>query len=154
EQAAAPPRSRAPRALPDRRPAPTAEASDRSRRAPLRPGVRRGCGTSARPPRRYGDRGSRRRCRSARANERNRGSAAHPAARTRTGENPPERVVARRSRDGYPSTVVPQLTRVVTPAELEPLRVSVVIPCLNEAENIVQCVSDARRVLDEHGIAG
>jgi len=50
--------------------------------------------------------------------------------------------------------VVTQLTRVVAPAELEPLRVSVVIPCLNEAENIVQCVTDARRVLDEHGIAG
>jgi glycosyltransferase involved in cell wall biosynthesis len=50
--------------------------------------------------------------------------------------------------------VVTQLTRVVTPVELEPLRVSVVIPCLNEAENIVQCVSEARRVLDEHGIAG
>jgi glycosyltransferase involved in cell wall biosynthesis len=50
--------------------------------------------------------------------------------------------------------VVTQLTRVVTPAELEPLRVSVVIPCLNEAENIVKCVGDALRVLDENGIAG
>ena len=50
--------------------------------------------------------------------------------------------------------MVTQLTRVVTQAELEPLRVSVVIPCLNEAENIVQCVSDALRVLEENGIAG
>jgi glycosyltransferase involved in cell wall biosynthesis len=31
---------------------------------------------------------------------------------------------------------------------------SVVIPCLNEAENIVQCVSSALRVLDAHGIEG
>jgi glycosyltransferase involved in cell wall biosynthesis len=34
------------------------------------------------------------------------------------------------------------------------LKVSVVIPCLNEAENIVQCVTDARRVLDENDLAG
>jgi glycosyltransferase involved in cell wall biosynthesis len=33
-------------------------------------------------------------------------------------------------------------------------RVSVVIPCLNEAENIEQCVHTARRVLDENGIDG
>jgi glycosyltransferase involved in cell wall biosynthesis len=33
-------------------------------------------------------------------------------------------------------------------------RVSVVIPCLNEAENIVECVTRARRVLDENGISG
>jgi glycosyltransferase involved in cell wall biosynthesis len=33
-------------------------------------------------------------------------------------------------------------------------RVSVVIPCLNEAENIVECVTRARTVLAEHGIAG
>jgi glycosyltransferase involved in cell wall biosynthesis len=41
------------------------------------------------------------------------------------------------------------------PAEqTEPVRVSVVIPCLNEAENIVQCVQGARKVLQENGIAG
>jgi hypothetical protein len=34
------------------------------------------------------------------------------------------------------------------------VRVSVVIPCLNEAESIGQCVSAARRVLDEHGLDG
>jgi glycosyltransferase involved in cell wall biosynthesis len=33
-------------------------------------------------------------------------------------------------------------------------KVSVVIPCLNEAENIVECVTRARRVLAEHGLAG
>ena len=32
--------------------------------------------------------------------------------------------------------------------------VSVVIPCLNEAESIAQCVSAAQRVLDEHGLVG
>ena len=31
---------------------------------------------------------------------------------------------------------------------------SVVIPCLNEAESIGQCVITARRVLDEHGLDG
>jgi glycosyltransferase involved in cell wall biosynthesis len=39
----------------------------------------------------------------------------------------------------------------LSPAEV---RVSVVIPCLNEAENIEQCVEMARAVLDEHGIPG
>src|SRR4051795_5345635 len=33
-------------------------------------------------------------------------------------------------------------------------RVSVVIPCLNEEENIVECVTRARRALDEHGLSG
>jgi glycosyltransferase involved in cell wall biosynthesis len=32
--------------------------------------------------------------------------------------------------------------------------VSVVIPCLNEAENIVECVTRARNVLAEHGLSG
>ncbi len=36
----------------------------------------------------------------------------------------------------------------------ERLRVSVVIPCLNEAENIEQCVAAARRALDDNGISG
>jgi glycosyltransferase involved in cell wall biosynthesis len=39
------------------------------------------------------------------------------------------------------------------PAEAT-VRVSVVIPCLNEAENIEQCVDLAHSVLEEHGIAG
>ena len=34
------------------------------------------------------------------------------------------------------------------------LRVSVVIPCLNEAENIQQCVRLARGVLDDNGLSG
>jgi glycosyltransferase involved in cell wall biosynthesis len=34
------------------------------------------------------------------------------------------------------------------------LVVSVVIPCLNEAQNIERCVSTARAVLDDHGLAG
>jgi glycosyltransferase involved in cell wall biosynthesis len=33
-------------------------------------------------------------------------------------------------------------------------KVSVVIPCLNEAENIVECVTRARRVLAESGLSG
>ncbi len=32
--------------------------------------------------------------------------------------------------------------------------VSIVIPCLNEADSIGQCVAEARRVLDEHSIDG
>ena len=38
--------------------------------------------------------------------------------------------------------------------ELSPPRVSVVIPCLNEAENIVQCVNAAWAALDDNGISG
>jgi glycosyltransferase involved in cell wall biosynthesis len=34
------------------------------------------------------------------------------------------------------------------------VRVSVVIPCLNEAESIGQCVAAAQRVLDRHGLDG
>jgi len=36
----------------------------------------------------------------------------------------------------------------------ETLGVSVVIPCLNEAESIAQCVAIARRVLEENGLDG
>jgi glycosyltransferase involved in cell wall biosynthesis len=35
-----------------------------------------------------------------------------------------------------------------------PIKVSVVIPCLNEAENIEACVAHAREVLTAHGIPG
>lgn len=38
--------------------------------------------------------------------------------------------------------------------ETQRLRVSVVIPCLNEAENIEQCIAAARSALDRNGIAG
>jgi len=34
------------------------------------------------------------------------------------------------------------------------MRVSVVIPCLNEAETIAECVAQARRALDENGFLG
>src|SRR5215212_5494065 len=45
--------------------------------------------------------------------------------------------------------------RDVAPAQpADPPLVSVVIPCLNEAENIVQCVTRALEVLEEHGISG
>jgi glycosyltransferase involved in cell wall biosynthesis len=43
--------------------------------------------------------------------------------------------------------------RQAAPAR-DAVRVSVVIPCLNEAESIGQCVNAARRVLDEHGLDG
>jgi glycosyltransferase involved in cell wall biosynthesis len=39
-------------------------------------------------------------------------------------------------------------------AGTETPRVSVVIPCLNEAENIVECVTRAKNVLAEHGLSG
>jgi glycosyltransferase involved in cell wall biosynthesis len=43
--------------------------------------------------------------------------------------------------------------RHATPAR-DAVRVSVVIPCLNEAESIGECVNAAQRVLDEHGLDG
>jgi glycosyltransferase involved in cell wall biosynthesis len=45
------------------------------------------------------------------------------------------------------------LTSAAEPEAVQ-VHVSVVIPCLNEAENIAECVTRARRVLDEHGIVG
>src|SRR5262249_36407841 len=47
-------------------------------------------------------------------------------------------------------------TIAVPPAETaaDGLLVSVVIPCLNEAENIEQCVRSAREALDRNGIRG
>jgi len=51
--------------------------------------------------------------------------------------------------------MVAELMRAVAPADVaEPLRVSVVIPCLNEAENIVQCVQAALKVLKENDLSG
>ena len=41
-----------------------------------------------------------------------------------------------------------------TYAARDAVAVSVVIPCLNEADSIAQCVTAAQRVLDEHGIDG
>jgi glycosyltransferase involved in cell wall biosynthesis len=40
------------------------------------------------------------------------------------------------------------------PTPSQALRVSVVIPCLNEAENIEACVSRAQRVLEQSGVGG
>jgi glycosyltransferase involved in cell wall biosynthesis len=55
----------------------------------------------------------------------------------------------------YILSVSSQLLRVLEPLELvEPVRVSVVIPCLNEADNIVRCVTLAREVLDENELSG
>src|SRR3954470_22385274 len=45
-------------------------------------------------------------------------------------------------------------TTASTLATSDTPRVSVVIPCLNEAENIVECVTRARTVLAEHGLSG
>jgi len=42
----------------------------------------------------------------------------------------------------------------VAPAENQTLLVSVVIPCLNEEENIEECVVAARQALDDAGITG
>jgi glycosyltransferase involved in cell wall biosynthesis len=50
--------------------------------------------------------------------------------------------------------VVTQLMREVAPTPAAAPRVSVVIPCLNEAENIVECVTRSLEVLDEHGLSG
>src|SRR5262245_45843155 len=44
--------------------------------------------------------------------------------------------------------------RDVAPAPAEEVLVSVVIPCLNEAENIEYCVTRALEVLRESGISG
>ena len=45
-------------------------------------------------------------------------------------------------------------TTAVSQAATATPRVSVVIPCLNESENIVECVTRARNVLAEHGLNG
>jgi glycosyltransferase involved in cell wall biosynthesis len=59
-----------------------------------------------------------------------------------------------------PDDVTPLSTVEQTPhaglvgAPTETPRVSVVIPCLNEAENIAECVTRAQRVLAEAGLSG
>lgn len=52
------------------------------------------------------------------------------------------------------TSVAVESVRLPPAAPLTAARVSVVIPCLNEAENIEECVSRARAVLDEYAIAG
>ena len=62
---------------------------------------------------------------------------------------------AARSSGRYSSTVavnvLPERRAVTAP---DTVSVSVVIPCLNEEDSIGQCVSAARRVLDEHALDG
>jgi glycosyltransferase involved in cell wall biosynthesis len=48
-------------------------------------------------------------------------------------------------------SVLPERRPTPEPGAVE---VSVVIPCLNEAESIGRCVAAAQRVLDEHGLQG
>src|SRR5215213_9497760 len=50
------------------------------------------------------------------------------------------------------STTAPEIAE--RPATFSTLEVSVVIPCLNEAESIEECVSAARKALDEGGYDG
>ena len=38
--------------------------------------------------------------------------------------------------------------------ETGPLELSVVMPCLNEAETLPECIAKVQRVLCQHGIAG
>jgi glycosyltransferase involved in cell wall biosynthesis len=46
------------------------------------------------------------------------------------------------------------VTLAVTPAAPSTRRVSVLIPCLDEAETIAECVTSAREVLEENGLEG
>jgi glycosyltransferase involved in cell wall biosynthesis len=52
------------------------------------------------------------------------------------------------------STIEQQTSRAGTPAHEDALMVSVVIPCLNEAESIERCVRSALDVMRTHDIAG
>jgi glycosyltransferase involved in cell wall biosynthesis len=52
------------------------------------------------------------------------------------------------------STLQPRFNRLPEPTDYEEILVSVVIPCLNEEENIERCVTRAREVLEEKGIPG
>jgi glycosyltransferase involved in cell wall biosynthesis len=63
---------------------------------------------------------------------------------------------ASRSQRRYTSTVAVSVRPEVRPtaAPSDAIRVSVVIPCLNEADSIQSCVTSARRVLYRSGIAG
>ena len=50
------------------------------------------------------------------------------------------------------SAIEHETSATTSVADDEGLVVSVVIPCLNEAQNIEECVSRARAVLEEHDI--
>jgi glycosyltransferase involved in cell wall biosynthesis len=57
-----------------------------------------------------------------------------------------------RRQANFVSTVEQTQSAGLVPGRTETVRVSVVIPCLNEAENIVECVTRARKVLADNGI--
>jgi glycosyltransferase involved in cell wall biosynthesis len=58
-------------------------------------------------------------------------------------------------RTPFPTTTVETKGPAVTVVQPhESMRVSVIIPCLNEADSIEECVRRARRVLEDSGIAG
>ena len=42
----------------------------------------------------------------------------------------------------------------LTEAEISPIELSIVMPCLNEAETLETCIRKAQDALREHGIAG
>jgi glycosyltransferase involved in cell wall biosynthesis len=52
------------------------------------------------------------------------------------------------------STIEREITGETRPQDPEALRVSIVIPCLNEASTIEECVRRARHALDENHITG
>src|SRR4051812_41733336 len=51
-------------------------------------------------------------------------------------------------------STIERRTPTLPTAPSRPIKVSVVIPCLNEEENIVECVTRARHALEEHGLPG
>jgi glycosyltransferase involved in cell wall biosynthesis len=59
-----------------------------------------------------------------------------------------------RRQANFVSTVEQTPSAGLVPGRTATVRVSVVIPCLNEAENIVECVTRARKVLAASGITG
>ncbi|MFS2110350.1 glycosyltransferase family 2 protein [Sphingomonas sp. Sphisp140] len=50
--------------------------------------------------------------------------------------------------------VLKPVSRAVPPREAEAIELSIVMPCLNEAETLAVCIKKARAFLDDHGIAG
>ena len=40
------------------------------------------------------------------------------------------------------------------PMQGEPLELSVVMPCLDEADTLATCISKAQRAMSEHGVRG
>ena len=50
--------------------------------------------------------------------------------------------------------VLKPVSRAVPPREAAAIELSIVMPCLNEAETLAVCIKKARAFLDDHGIAG